>query len=95
MLSDKLVDAINEQINFELYSEYLYLSMAAYFENEDLPGFANFFRVQIQEERFHSMRFFNYMIQMGARVRLKTIEGPKVDFDNALQVFEESLSHAE
>jgi len=93
MLSNKLIDAINDQVNFELYSEYLYLSMAAYFESEDLPGFANFFRVQVQEERFHAMRFFDYMIQMDARVRLKPIDGPKVDFDNALQVFEESLSH--
>ena len=78
MLSNKLINEINDQINFELYSEYLYLSMAAYFESQDLPGFAIFFRVQVQEERFHAIRFFDYMIQMDARVRLKPIDESKV-----------------
>ena len=56
MISKKLVDAFNEQINKELYSEYLYFSMAAWCDAENLPGFANFFKVQVEEERFHVMK---------------------------------------
>lgn len=93
MLSTKLIDAINEQINYELLSEYLYLSMAAYCDSEDLPGFSNFFKVQVQEERFHAMKFFNYLNEMDARVKLKPIAGPLVDFESPLSVFEMSLAH--
>ncbi|MFA9397238.1 MAG: ferritin [Clostridiaceae bacterium] len=93
MLSKNLITDINEQINFELLSEYLYLSMAAYFEDQNLPGFANFFKVQVQEERFHAMKFFDYLNQMDGRVILKSIEAPENDFEGALDVFEKSLNH--
>lgn len=74
MLNSKVQDAINEQINAELYSAYLYLSMAQYFEAEGLPGFANWFKVQFQEEQAHATIFMNYVNQRGGRVLLKAIE---------------------
>lgn len=92
-LSAKLAEAINEQINKEIFSEYYYLSMAAYFESENLPGFANFFIVQAEEERFHAMKFFHYLNERGARVILKAIDQPKTEFNSALEVFELAYEH--
>lgn len=93
MISQTLQDAINEQINKELYSEYLYLSMAAYLDAMGLPGMANFMKVQGQEERFHAMKFYNFINERGGRVVLKAIEQPDVEFENVLDVFEKSLEH--
>lgn len=93
MLSDKMLEALNEQINRELYSEYLYLSMAAWFEDQGLPGFANWMRVQTQEEHFHAMKIFDYVNEVNGKVSLKTIEGPPVDFESPLAIFEASLEH--
>lgn len=93
MISEKLQDAINEQINRELYSGYLYLSMAAYFDSMNLPGFANFMRVQEEEERFHAMKFYDFLNERGGRVVLKKIAQPEVDFDSPVEVFELSLKH--
>ena len=93
MISEKLQDAINEQINKELFSEYLYLSMAAYFESINLSGFAHFMEIQVQEERYHAMKFFKYMNERGGRVVLKPIAGPEVDFENITEVFEKTLKH--
>ena len=93
MISKKLQDAINEQINKELYSEYLYLSMSAYFFSNDLDGIANFFTVQVEEERFHSMKFFNYLLERGGRIELKAIAQPQVDFSSGVEVFEETAKH--
>ncbi|MCD4829866.1 MAG: ferritin [Candidatus Cloacimonetes bacterium] len=93
MLVEKLQDAINEQINKELYSEYFYLSMAAWFEAMNLPGFANFFVVQAQEERFHVMKFWRYLNDRGGRVILKQIDQPKVDFSSAEEIFELAYKH--
>ncbi len=93
MLSQKLQDAINEQINFELYSEYTYLSMAAYLQANDLDGIANFFTVQTQEERFHAMKFYNYLLERGGRIILKPIAGPEVEFKTVLEVFEKTMTH--
>ncbi|MCF7918754.1 MAG: ferritin [Candidatus Cloacimonetes bacterium] len=92
-LSEKLAQAINIQINKELYSEYFYLSMAAYFEAENLPGFANFFIVQTQEERFHVMKFFHYMHERGARVKLLPIAGPQTEFQSPLEIFQMAYKH--
>ncbi len=92
-LSEKLADAINDQINKELFSEYFYLSMAAYLEGKNLPGFANFFIVQAQEERFHAMKFFHYLNERGAKVTLKPIEGPKTEFISALEIFQLAYKH--
>mgnify|MGYP001233723314 CR=1 FL=1 len=93
MINKKLEERINYQINRELYSEYLYLSMSAYLENNGLAGMANFMRVQAQEEHFHAMKFFTYVNERGGRVVLDAIEQPPVDFESPLAVFEESLNH--
>lgn len=93
MLSKKLLEGINEQITFELYSGHIYLSMAAYCVELGLDGFVNFFVEQEKEERFHAMKFFNYLGERDARVRLGGFEAPPVDFDSVLHVFEEALAH--
>ena len=95
MINKKLEDQINYQINRELYSEYLYLSMSAYLEDQGLPGMANFMKVQAEEEHFHAMKFFNYLNERGGRVVLDTIEQPPVEFESPMAVFVESLKHEE
>ncbi|MEA2077872.1 MAG: ferritin [Candidatus Marinimicrobia bacterium] len=93
MINKKLEEQINYQINRELYSEYLYLSMASYLEGKGLPGMANFMIVQAQEERFHTMKFYNYLNERGGRVVLDAIEQPPVNFDSPQAVFEKGLQH--
>ena len=93
MLSAKLNEALNNQINNEVYSEYAYLSMAAYFHSNDLDGMANFFHVQAKEEHFHAMKIYNFILSRGGKVELKTIKAPKVDFSSAIEVFESALEH--
>lgn len=93
MLSDKLQAALNEQVNYELYSSYSYLAMSAYCETLDLPGFANFFRVQAQEELSHGMKFYDYIFQKNGEVNLKPINQPTLNFENILQVFEIAYHH--
>jgi len=93
MISKKMEKALNGQLNAELYSAYLYLSMAAYFESAALAGFANWMRVQVQEERFHAMKFYDYIIERGGRVILRPIEAPPSDWDSPLAVFEATLTH--
>ena len=93
MISKKLQDAINEQLNAEYYSAYLYLSMSAWLEAENLPGFANWMQMQNQEETMHANKFYNYIIERGGRVVLKTIEAPPTEWDSPLAVFEETLKH--
>ncbi|NSW58331.1 MAG: ferritin [Armatimonadetes bacterium] len=93
MISEKMNAAINEQINKELYSEYLYQSMAAWFEAEGLPGFANWMRVQAQEEHFHAMKFFDYVIETGGRVILEAIAKPPSEFGSPKGAFEATLEH--
>ncbi|MFH2059341.1 MAG: ferritin [Pseudomonadota bacterium] len=93
MISQKLQDAINYQINRELYSEYYYLSMASYFNSVGLSGFENFFLVQVEEERFHAMKMYHFLNERGARVRLQAIEAPKTDFTSPLEVFELAYEH--
>lgn len=93
MINQRVADAINAQINAEMYSAYLYLSMSAYFEEENLAGFANWMRIQFEEEQFHAMKFFNYLSERGGRVELEAIEKPKVSWDSIIEVFEETLEH--
>lgn len=93
MVSKKMQDALNGQMNAELYSAYLYLAMAAYYEDSDLPGFANWMRVQAQEEMTHAMKFYDYLVQRGARVVLDTIEKPPFEWDSPLDVSEHVLAH--
>ncbi len=93
MIGKKMEEALNGQLNAELYSAYLYLSMAAYFESADLPGFANWMRVQNLEEQFHAMKFYDQIIERGGRVSLTPIEAPPSDWDCPLAVFESTLEH--
>lgn len=93
MLSKKMEKAINDQVKWELYSAYLYLSMAAYFEDVGLPGFANWMRVQDQEERFHAMKFFNFVIERGGKMTLQAIDAPPSEWKSPLHVFMETLKH--
>lgn len=86
-------EALNGQLNAELYSAYLYLSMAAYFESADLAGFANWMRVQFQEEQFHAMKFYDYIIERGGRVTLTQIEAPPSEWNSSPAVFEATLEH--
>jgi ferritin len=93
MISRRLEEVINKQINAEFYSAYLYLSMAAYFENQNLSGFSNWMRIQFQEEQAHAMAMFNYLIERGGEVSLDSIATPKVKFGNVVEVFEDTLAH--
>ena len=86
-------DAFNEQIKNELFSGYLYLSMSAHFDLEDLPGFAVWMRLQAQEELAHAMRLFDYVLRRGGQVELRGIEAPATDFGAPLSVFESVQEH--
>lgn len=93
MLGKKMESALNDQVKWELWSAYLYLSMAAYFAQQGLPGFANWMRVQEQEERFHGMKFFDYAIGRGGRIALQAFEAPPNTWKTPLGAFEEVLKH--
>lgn len=93
MIGKPMQDAMNEQINKELFSSYLYLSMAAWFEDRNLPGFASWLRLQADEEREHAMKFYDFILERGGRVRLKAIEAPKTDWNSNLEVAEEVAAH--
>jgi ferritin len=84
---------MNEQIVKELYSSYLYLSMAAYFEAENLPGAAHWMKVQAQEEIIHAMKFFDFLNERGERVILGSIDQPEAKFASIKGVFEKTLEH--
>lgn len=93
MISKKLQDAINEQINREFFSEYLYNQMKAWCVNKNLNGFANFFNVQMQEENLHYTKFYNYLLERGGMVELKAVAKPENDFTSITQMFEKTLAH--
>jgi ferritin len=93
MLSPKIQDAFNSQINAELYSSYLYLSMSAYCDSQNLAGMANWMRIQAQEEHTHAMKFFEFVNERDGRVLLTQIEAPKTEWTSPLDVFEETLAH--
>lgn len=92
-MKKQLEKTINEQINKELYSAYLYLSMAAYFESVNLPGFSHWMRIQNTEEQIHAMKFFNFINERGGRVILEAIEKPEIEFSSIKDVFEKTLRH--
>lgn len=93
MIDEEMVNALNKQLNAELYSGYMYLAMAAYFESIDLPGFANWNRVHAQEEFTHGMKFYDYLVSRGARVTLTEIEAPPTEWEGAFAVFDHVLRH--
>lgn len=93
MISTKLENMLNDQLNKELYSAYLYLSIEAYFTSLNLAGFAHWFHVQVQEERDHALIFFNYISKVGGRVKLQAIDAPQVDFSSIGEALELTLKH--
>ena len=93
MFSGKVQEAMNEQIKNELYSAYIYLSMAAHFEAVNLSGFAHWMRMQSNEEVEHAMKFFDFINERGGRVELRAIEQPPVEWGSPLSIFETALGH--
>jgi ferritin len=93
MLGKVIQDAMNEQMKSEFYAAYQYLSMAAYCESENLPGFAHWMRTQAQEETLHAMKFYDFILDRNGRVVLQAVEEPVVEFGSPLEVFERALEH--
>ena len=92
-MKEKVGKAFNGQINAELHSAYLYLSMAAYFESNNLKGFGNWLRLQAKEELTHAMKFYDHMLERGGNVSLKAVESPKTGWKSALEAFDDVLKH--
>jgi ferritin len=93
MLPKKLQDALNQQINHELYSSYLYLAMSAHFEAVNLPGFARWMKVQSEEEYGHGMKFYGYIYERGGKVALDAIAKPAGDYKTPIDVMRKVLEH--
>ena len=93
MLSEKMETALNEQIKWEIYSAYLYLSMSAYFEDLGLEGFAHWMKAQTAEELMHAMKFYKFVNERGGRVRLQEIPKPPEEWDSPLACIEYALNH--
>lgn len=93
MINAKVQEALNAQINKELYSAYLYLSMSAHFEAQSLPGFAKWTRMQADEEKEHALRIFDFIVERSGRVTLKAIDQPPSEWGSPLEVFEVVLEH--
>lgn len=93
MLSKKTMDALNKQLNNEIYSAYLYMSMSAYSTYIGLKGFANWFMAQYQEEMTHAMKIYDYINDQGRQVRLMAIAQPPTEFKSPLDMFEKTLKH--
>ena len=93
MIKNEVVNALNEQMDGEFYSSYLYLSMSGYFEHMGLKGSAHWMFVQYQEEIDHAIRFFNYLKSQNAKIKLLAIKGPQNEWDSIITVFKETLKH--
>ena len=93
MITKKMQEALNDQINAEFYSAYLYLSMEAYFQSVNLPGFANWMRAQTQEELMHAMKIYDFVNERGGRVNLKEIAQPPAKWKSPLAVFQAAYKH--
>ena len=93
MLSKKVVELLNDQVNKEFYSAYLYLDMSNYYKNEGLDGFANWYKVQAQEERDHAVLFMDYMQQNGEAVVLEAIANPDKEYKAFIDPLQESAKH--
>jgi ferritin len=93
MLSKKMEKDLNKQVNWELYSAYVYMSMSAYLEHKGLKGFANWMRIQAQEEMTHAMKIYDYINSRGGRALMESIEGPKTNWKNIIEVFKDTLEH--
>jgi ferritin len=93
MLSKNMLTEMNDQIKHEMYSSYLYLSMSAHFEAQNLPGFARWMRVQAQEELEHALKFFDYMVDRGGKVTLQALAQPPAEYGTPQAIFEQVLEH--
>jgi ferritin len=93
MIGDKMLQAINEQINAEAYSAYLYMSMMAQFDAQGLKGAANWLRIQSMEETLHAYKFYDFVIERGGRVALLLIAGPPTEWPSLLAAFEQICEH--
>lgn len=93
MFNTKVEEALNNQLNFEFFSSYLYLSMSAYYSSIGLNGFANWVRIQAQEELVHAMRFYDFINERGGKVVLSQVNQPKTQWNSALDAFSEVLAH--
>lgn len=93
MISEKMTKALNDQINAELYSAYIYYAMQAYFHSVNLDGFANWMNVQTKEEMTHAAKFFDFLNERNARIELAAIEKPQKDWKNALDAFQTAYKH--
>lgn len=93
MLTERMEEAMSAQLNAELYSAYLYLSMSSFYESIGLPGFASWMRVQRLEELIHGLKLFDYIVEAGGRVLLRAIEGPPTDWEGAPGPFEAAYAH--
>jgi len=92
-MNSKLEKALNEQLNAELYSAYLYLSMSTYFESLNFSGFANWMRVQAKEETEHAMKFYSYIFERDGQVTLTAIDAPPTSWKSPLDAFENAYQH--
>lgn len=93
MISKKMQEALNKQINEETFSAYLYFSMAAYFESANLKGFAHWMKIQAGEELFHATKFYNHILERGGDVKLLAIPEPQQKWDSALDAFQAAYKH--
>lgn len=93
MLSPKIEKALNDQINAELFSSYLYLAMVAYFQDKNLSGFAHWMTLQSREETSHGMKFFQHIVERGGRVTLAAIDRPQFEWKSPLEAMEAALTH--
>ena len=92
-MKKKMEKAFNKQVNAELYSSYLYLSMESYFQSVSLKGFAKWMRGQVQEEMFHGIKMYDYIHERGGRVQFETIQKPESEWESPLVAFEHILAH--
>ncbi len=93
MISEKMQEALNEQVNKEFYSAYMYLAMSAYCDTIGLPGFSSWMRLQFEEESLHVTKMFDYILDQGGQIHLKPIEEPPKAYGTPLEVFETTLEH--
>lgn len=92
-MNDELAKALNDQMNFEFYSAHVYLAMAAYCSSENVDGFANFFLVQAEEERFHGMKLYKFLNDRGQRATIQALGEPFNDYQSILEAFEQGYKH--
>ncbi|MEG0775071.1 ferritin [Clostridium sp.] len=93
MISERLFNELNKQMNYEFYSSHVYLALAGYCASQDLDGFTNFFTVQAEEEKFHAVKFFNFIKEMDGRITFEGIQEPRNEYDSILEAFYVTLEH--